>query len=74
MIVGIEDDNHVLVADGKTRRMEKPKRKKLRHIEVTDMVSEELGQKLARRCTVQDAELSRFIASCRAALDGAAER
>ncbi|GEM_PF-189443 len=64
VIVGISDENHVLTADGKLRRIEKPKKKKLRHIAVTEFFSEELNEKLLSESPVQDAELRRFIASC----------
>ena len=65
VIVGIADEAHVLVADGKLRRLEKPKKKKLRHLEVTALRSEALSAKLIGNCPIQDAELRRFIASCR---------
>lgn len=31
-VVGIADESRVYVADGKTRKLEKPKKKKLRHL------------------------------------------
>lgn len=64
VIVGIADDNHVLLADGKLRRIEKPKKKKLRHVSVTEYFSGELNKKLLSGSPIQDAELRRFIASC----------
>lgn len=64
VIVGVADDNRVLLADGKLRRIEKPKKKKLRHIAVTEYFSGELNKKLLSKSPVQDAELRRFIASC----------
>lgn len=33
-VVGFADDNHALIADGRLRRLEKPKKKKLRHLKV----------------------------------------
>ncbi len=32
IIVGVLDDSHVLVADGRLRKIEKPKKKKLKHL------------------------------------------
>jgi len=31
-VIGIEEDEYVLLADGKRRKVEKPKRKKLKHV------------------------------------------
>ena len=31
-VVGVVDENYVLIADGKLRRLEEPKRKKVKHI------------------------------------------
>jgi Ribosomal protein L14E/L6E/L27E len=32
-VIGFADEKHALIADGKVRRLEKPKKKKLRHLE-----------------------------------------
>ena len=40
VIVGVLDDEHVYIADGKMRRIEKPKKKKLKHLKV-EMVTEQ---------------------------------
>lgn len=50
MIVGIYDDEHVLIADGESRKTEKPKKKKLKHlcfseksVDLREMPSEKSG-------------------------------
>ncbi|MBQ4186995.1 MAG: KOW domain-containing RNA-binding protein [Firmicutes bacterium] len=63
VIVGVEDENHVLVADGRLRSIQKPKRKKLRHITATEYGSGEIRKKLLENSPILDAELRRFIAS-----------
>ena len=35
MVIGIIDDNHIAIADGVTHKVEKPKKKKLKHIAFT---------------------------------------
>ena len=45
VVVEIKDDNHVLLADGKTRRLLKPKLKKLKHLQPTNFVSVEKWEK-----------------------------
>lgn len=63
VIVAVLDEEYVLVADGKLRSVEKPKKKKLRHLEVTGITSEELREKLAASRPIQNAELRKFISS-----------
>lgn len=63
VIVGIADEEHVLVSDGRLRTVEKPKKKKLRHLEITETFSGEIRERLINNCPIQNAELRRFIAS-----------
>lgn len=62
VIVAVADEEHVMLADGRLRTVEKPKRKKLRHIEVRPAFSKELHEKLVSKSPVQNAELRNFIA------------
>ena len=39
VVVGVHDEEHVLIADGKMRKIEKPKKKKLKHLKV-EMINE----------------------------------
>ncbi len=71
VIVGVEDEEHVLLADGRLRTVEKPKRKKLRHVAVLGAFSPELQKKLLSGSPIQNAELRKFIAE--AAADAAKE-
>ena len=64
VITGVADEESVLLADGKLRTVEKPKRKKLRHVNVTRFASEEIAKKLIEGRPVQNAELRKFIAAC----------
>ena len=36
LIIEIIDENYVLIADGKHRKLEKPKKKKLKHLRIID--------------------------------------
>jgi len=46
IVIGIADDQYVTIADGDLRRVEKPKRKKIRHLSKVNRVSEVLRQAL----------------------------
>lgn len=61
VIVGVDDEEHVLLSDGRLRTIEKPKRKKLRHVAVQKAFSEELNKKLVSGSPIQNAELRKFI-------------
>ena len=48
IIVGVLDKEHVLIANGKSRKIEKPKRKKLKHLRAVgecDLAKEMLNDK-----------------------------
>lgn len=62
LVVGQIDQNHVLVADGNLRKIEKPKKKKLKHLELTEEVVEVLGQKLCRGLKVSNSEIRKALA------------
>ncbi len=36
LVVGVSGDEHLLLADGDLRKLEKPKKKKLKHLAATD--------------------------------------
>ncbi len=57
LIVEILEEPYVLIADGALRRLKKPKRKKLRHLELQSIVLESIGEKLKQGSKVFDAEL-----------------
>lgn len=45
-VVGVIDENHVLISDGRVRRLETPKKKKLKHLKFISQ-SEEIAQKIS---------------------------
>ena len=56
------DENFVWIADGKGRRLEKPKRKKRRHIERIFGTDSRVGEKLRSGEKVLNSELRRELA------------
>ena len=46
VVIGHEGENFVFVADGRLRTVEKPKRKKLRHVLRTDIYSQKISKKI----------------------------
>lgn len=56
-VVEIVDENFVRIADGRERKLDKPKLKKLRHLEYAGQILESIGEKLANHVKVHDAEI-----------------
>lgn len=63
MVIGKIDEKYILLADGDLRPIEKPKRKKLRHVQLFNVRSPELCDKLAKGKPILNAELRKTIAA-----------
>jgi len=46
VVIDIIDDEYVLLVDGSLRRLDKPKKKKVKHFVSTGLVSEEIRQRV----------------------------
>lgn len=62
VIINIINDRFVLLADGEKRKYDKPKRKNLQHIELTDYISREVENSLLETGRVTNGKL-RFAIS-----------
>ncbi len=63
IIVGFSGDSHVYLADGKLRRAQKPKLKKIRHIKPTNAIAEDIAALLEAQKTIDDASLKKALFS-----------
>jgi ribosomal protein L14E/L6E/L27E len=61
IILKVIDDNYVLMSDGKLRTEEKPKKKKLKHLVVTDIETKELRDILLSGDKVTNAMIRKFL-------------
>ncbi len=61
VVVEIVDDKYVKIADGKLRKANAPKLKKIKHLAVQAEVAEEIGRKLSENQNVVDAEVRRAL-------------
>jgi ribosomal protein L14E/L6E/L27E len=61
VIVKIHPENLLSLADGDLRRMEKSKVKKAKHVAKTNVVIEEINEKLSKGLKVNNAELRRGL-------------
>ena len=62
IIFGIIDESYVLIADGDLRRIDKPKKKKLKHLEITSNVIVALSEKLEKKLKVTNSEIRKALA------------
>ena len=56
------EEQYVSLADGKIRRVEKPKRKKRKHVRLALHADSHVAQKIRSGAAVQDSELRRDLA------------
>lgn len=73
LIVGIVDEEYVLVADGDLRRIERPKKKKRKHLDCKSVVHEGTAQALAAGKTLLDADVRRALCDVFGCEDGQKE-
>jgi len=61
IIIDIIDDHYVLVADGDLRRIEKPKKKKIKHLSKYNLVSEEIQKRITEEKKITNLVLRREL-------------
>ncbi len=62
IITGIIDDKYVFVSDGDLRRLENPKKKKIKHLDVTSVVIEAISDKLGTGVKITNADIRKALA------------
>jgi len=55
------NENYIKIVDGHIRKIENPKKKKLKHVIITDTVIEKLAVKLSKGKSLQNAEIFKEI-------------
>lgn len=55
------DLNYVMISDGDLRKIENPKKKKIKHLELTDIVLEGIGEKLKNSLKITNAEIRKAL-------------
>lgn len=57
IVVGLKEPHMVLLADGDRRKIDRPKKKNMKHIQITNAVSEEVAEALKTFGRVNDEKL-----------------
>ncbi|MDI6617188.1 MAG: RNA-binding protein [Clostridiales bacterium] len=61
IVVGIIDNEYVLIADGDLRKIEKPKKKKIKHVIIRDLVAEDIKNKFEYNVKVSNSDLKNSL-------------
>lgn len=68
IVVGIINEDFVLIADGDLRPMERPKKKRLKHLKYTEFTAGAIAEKLKTGARLANAELREAIREIRESL------
>ena len=63
VVIAIEDDAHVRIADGGLRKIARAKKKKLKHLRIEPVTADAIAAKLNEGARVFDAEIRKYILS-----------
>lgn len=62
IVLEVLDSEYVFVADGVLRKVQKPKKKKIKHLKKTNIKAELIKRKLAQSKEVTNTDLKRLLA------------
>jgi ribosomal protein L14E/L6E/L27E len=63
IIVGRLNDEYVYISDGCLRLIQKPKKKKIKHLSFTNMLSEEIRELILSGNTINNSLIRKFLQS-----------
>lgn len=55
------DDNYVSIIDGDLRKVEKPKKKKIKHLNITNNVIEDIKKLIISKESLSNAEVRKYL-------------
>lgn len=61
MVIEIVDEDFILIANGRSRSIDKPKLKKLKHLNVRPETADGISEKLVNKKQVFDAEIRKSL-------------
>jgi len=63
IVVGIASNEYVLIADGDIRKIDKPKKKKVKHIAIHNIIAYDIKDKFEANVKVSNSELKNSLKS-----------
>jgi ribosomal protein L14E/L6E/L27E len=61
IVVGILNNEYVYISDGELRKIEKPKKKKVKHLDFTGIVAEEVRDLILSKKEVTNSKIKIFL-------------
>lgn len=61
IIVGILNEDYVYISDGDLRKIEKPKKKKIKHLIFTDIIAQDIKELIASDKPVSNSKIRKFL-------------
>lgn len=63
IVIDIVDQSYVLISDGDLRRVEKPKKKKIKHLELSGEIIGTINDKLNNKAKITNSEIRKALAT-----------
>ncbi|MFD3155639.1 RNA-binding protein [Haloimpatiens sp. FM7330] len=63
IIIGVLDDLYVQISDGSLRKLENPKKKKIKHLIFTNVIAEDIKEKLLAKEQITNSKIKKFLQS-----------
>lgn len=63
IVVGIINEEYVYISDGRLRSIEKPKKKKVKHLKLTDLEAEDIKEMILTGKQVSNSEIRKYLQS-----------
>lgn len=61
IVIGVLDEDFVWIADGDLRPVERPKKKKVKHLKYTDLTADTVVEKIKSRSKLMNSDLEKAI-------------
>lgn len=61
MVVGAVDDRYIMISDGDLRKIEKPKKKKIKHVKSMGIISDLIKYRLDNNYMISNADIRKEI-------------
>lgn len=61
IVVALEDEQYAFIADGVLRKVENPKKKKLKHLDITNDVAGEIREKILKNKRLFNADVEKAL-------------
>lgn len=61
VVINIVNENYVLVVDGCLRKLENPKKKNCKHLEITDIILDKINIEIIKNKKINNAEIREIL-------------